>query len=200
MLPTIYRIPTSLILLAGGLLACFAGYRLFRFVLGLYGFILGALFASSLVSPASHASMLIAAFVGGVVGAVVLTLGYFAGVALVGGGLGVLVAHAFWAQLGWGGPRALLLLAFAIGGGVAAMIFQRYVLIAGTALGGAWTALAGGLALLGSGGRHAADATNVWIVYPFDSASAHPLIVVAWLVLAGLGVIVQLRSAGSRRA
>jgi hypothetical protein len=29
-------------------LACFAGYRLFRIVLGIYGFILGAMIASSL--------------------------------------------------------------------------------------------------------------------------------------------------------
>jgi len=37
MLPAAYATPAAVILLVGGLLACFAGYRLFRFVLGVYG-------------------------------------------------------------------------------------------------------------------------------------------------------------------
>jgi hypothetical protein len=199
-LPTTYQIPAALVLLAGGLLACFAGYRLFRLVLGIYGFILGALFASSLVSPASSLSMVIAALVGGLVGALVLTVGYFIGVALIGGGLGALVAHAVWAQQGWGDPRALPLLGFVIAGAILALVFQRYVIIAGTAFGGAWTALIGALAMFGDrAARHAADATGVWIVYPFNPAPARPWMTAAWLIVAVLGVIVQLRS-GKRAA
>ncbi len=33
---------------AGGVIACFAGYRLFRIVLAIYGFMLGAMIASSI--------------------------------------------------------------------------------------------------------------------------------------------------------
>ena len=47
MLPLSIQVPASVVLLAGGAVACFAGYRLFRLVLGVYGFILGALIASS---------------------------------------------------------------------------------------------------------------------------------------------------------
>ena len=48
MLPLSIQVPASVVLLAGGAVACFAGYRLFRLVLGVYGFILGALVASSM--------------------------------------------------------------------------------------------------------------------------------------------------------
>ena len=43
MLPSAYQIPAAAILLAGGVLACFFGYRLFKVVLGVFGFIIGAL-------------------------------------------------------------------------------------------------------------------------------------------------------------
>ena len=49
MLPAWFQTPAALVLVAGGLLSCFAGYRVFRVVLGIYGFILGALIASSLM-------------------------------------------------------------------------------------------------------------------------------------------------------
>ena len=191
MLPTLYQVPAAFVLLAGGLLACFAGYRLFRLVLGVYGFILGALLAISLVPHASQMSMIIAALVGGLVGALGLTFGYFAGVALIGGGLGALVAHAVWTEQGWGDPRALPLLGFVIAGAVLALVFQRYVIIVGTAFGGAWTALVGGLGL--AGGRHAADATNIRAVYPFHPPLGRSWLTAAWLVLGIVGVITQVR-------
>lgn len=200
LLSTTYQIPAALILLVGGLLACFAGYRLFRLVLGIYGFILGALFAVSLVPPHDVLWTAIAALIGGVAGALLLTIGYFLGVALVGGGLGVLVAHAVWAQQGWGDPRALPLLAFAIVGAIIALIFQRYVIIAGTAFGGAWSALMGAAAMLGDpAARHLTGAENLWFVHPFNPSLTRPWITGAWLVLGIAGVIVQLR-AGTKRA
>ena len=200
MLPTTYQIPAALILLAGGLLACFAGYRLFRLVLGIYGFILGALFTVSLVPSHGVLWTVIAAVVGGAVGALLLTIGYFLGVALVGGGLGVLVAHGIWAQQGWGDPRAVPLLAFAIAGAILALIFQRYVIIAGTALGGAWTAVMGAAAMLGDpAARRLTDAQNIWFVYPFNPPLTRPWMIAAWAVLGIAGLIVQLRRGGKRK-
>ena len=38
MLPATFQTPAAIILVLGGLLACFAGYRLFRIVLAIYGF------------------------------------------------------------------------------------------------------------------------------------------------------------------
>ncbi len=200
MIPTTLQIPAAFILLAGGLLACFAGYRLFRIVLAIYGFILGALFASSLVSPASAWSMVIAALIGGALGALALTIGYFIGVAVLGGGLGALIAHAIWPQLGWGEPRALPLLVCVVVGAILALAFQRYVIIIGTGFGGAWTAMVGVASLLGDpGARHAADAPNVWIIYPFAPPLNHSVFAIAWLVLGIAGVSVQLRRGTKRK-
>ena len=39
MLPPSYEFPAAILLVIGGAVACFAGYRLFRFVLAIYGFL-----------------------------------------------------------------------------------------------------------------------------------------------------------------
>ncbi len=199
-MPITYHLPAALILLAGGLLACFAGYRLFRLVLGIYGFVLGAFLALSFVSTGNATTMLVAALVGGLVGALVLTLGYFVGVALVGGGLGAMVAHAVYAQQGWGDPRTLPLLAFAVVGAILAHIFQRYVIVVATAFGGSWVALVGGMAMAGdTAARRLAEKPDIWRLYPFHAPTSGTWVTYAWLALGILGLAVQLR-AGARRA
>jgi hypothetical protein len=46
MLPHSYEVPAEALLILTGALACFAGYRLFRVVLAIYGFIIGSMLAS----------------------------------------------------------------------------------------------------------------------------------------------------------
>ena len=96
MLPPVYGPPAAIVLILGGALACFAGYRLFRIVLGIYGFILGAMLASSIMGVGNTIGMLVAAAIGGVVGSIVLVMAYFVGIALVGAGLGALIGHVIW--------------------------------------------------------------------------------------------------------
>src|SRR5437763_1118563 len=96
MLPPSYELPAAILLVLGGALSCFAGYRLFRLVLGIYGFILGAMLASSTMGVTNTVGMIAAALIGGVVGAAILVFAYFLGIALVGAGLGALVAHVGW--------------------------------------------------------------------------------------------------------
>src|SRR5258708_38919800 len=88
MLPASFQLPGAIILLAGGVISCFAGYRVFRLVLGIYGFILGALLASGATGTEHTTGMIAAALVGGVVGALILIAAYFVGVALLGAGSG----------------------------------------------------------------------------------------------------------------
>ena len=64
MLPATYQIPATLVLLLSGIIACFFGHRLFRVVLALFGFIIGALAASSVVGSSSSTYMLVAAIAG----------------------------------------------------------------------------------------------------------------------------------------
>src|ERR1051326_1576450 len=99
MLPASFQTPAAIVLLAGGIVSCFAGYRVFRIVLGIYGFIIGALFASAAVGTEHTAWMIGAAFAGGVVGALILIVAYFVGVALIGALVGAMAASGIWASL-----------------------------------------------------------------------------------------------------
>src|SRR3989337_1639236 len=73
MLPASYQLPAAIGLLVGGIVACFFGYRLFRIVLALFGFILGALATSSIFGMSDTGPMIAAAVVGGLVGGGILT-------------------------------------------------------------------------------------------------------------------------------
>jgi len=194
MLPATLQIPAAVILLAGGLVSCFAGYRLFRVVLSIYGFILGALLATSIAGAGSTGTLLIWALVGGLAGALILNLAYFLGVVLVGASIGALLATVLFGR-GGGDPHTLVVVLFAIAGAVAASMLQRYVIVAGTAFGGAWTALVGAMALVGDkAAAKAASVNDVWVVYPLDPAPGRKWLPIAWLVLGLAGLVVQLRS------
>lgn len=198
MLPVSFQVPAALILLAGGLIACFAGYRLFRLVLAVYGFILGALIATSALGPGETWQLLLAAVLGGAVGALILMAAYFVGLSLVGAGLGALLLHLAAAQVGRE-PHALLVVGFAVLGALGALVLQRYVIIAGTGFGGAWTALVGLLALVGH--REAARAAasgDVWVLYP-TAPALHRWLLLAWLALGLVGVVIQLRVTGRNK-
>ena len=152
-----------------GALACFAGYRLFKLVMGVYGFIIGAAFASSMVAPSNTIGMLVAAIVGGLAGAVILVLAYFVGVALVGAALGWLVLHLVWTQVSVGDPPWVAVVVLAAIGAIGAMFLQRYVIIVSTAFGGAWTLIVGGLAVAAD--RGAARASDVLESVPVYSSA-----------------------------
>lgn len=200
MMPQSYELPAALLLLVGGALACFAGYRLFRIVLGIYGFIAGAMFASSMVGAAHTVGMIVAALIGGVAGAIVLVFAYFVGIALIGAGIGALVAHAGWTQFGTGDPPWLLIVLLAVLGAVGAMMLQRYVIIVGTAFGGAWTLIIGALALTGDQTAARATSTaNVWILYPMTPAPGQRWLPFAWIALGLVGAAVQLGVTGKKR-
>jgi uncharacterized protein DUF4203 len=193
MLPPPYVLSAAIVLVIGGTLACFAGYRLFRFVLAVYGFILGAMLASSMVAASNTLGMLAAAIGGGIVGAGVLMVAYFVGIALVGAGLGALVAHMAAQYFGPGDPPPLALIGLSVLGAVGAMVLQRYVIIMATAFGGAWTLIVGLFAI--NGDRRAARAAaggDVWILYPTNPAPGQRWVPIAWIVLGLVGAGVQL--------
>jgi len=199
MLPAAYQVPAAALLLAGGIVACFFGYRLFKVVLGLFGFIIGVLAASSFFGPADTTPMLLAALAGGVVGAMVLLAAYFVGVALVGAGIGALLVNMIWTQVE-GDPHPAIVILFSVAGAVVATWLQRYVIIIGTAFAGAWTMLVGGLALMGDGGplKAAADG-NPWVVYPLNPAPGMRWLPWAWFALGVFGTLVQGRWTGGDR-
>ena len=198
MLPHSYELPAGLLLVIGGALSCFAGYRLFKIILGIYGFILGAMLASSMVAASNTVGMIAAALVGGLVGALALMFAYFVGIALVGAGLGALVAHVGWSYVGSGGdPPPLAVILLALVGSLGAMLLQRYVIIVATAFGGAWTMIVGGLTV-GDRGARAASA-DVWILYPMSPAPGRSWVPLAWIGLGLIGTAVQLAITGRKK-
>ncbi len=200
MVPQAYGLPVAILLVLGGTLACFAGYRLLRTVLGIYGFIIGAMLASSMVDVSNALAMILAAVIGGFVGAVILVFAYFVGVALVGAGLGALIAHVVWTQAAGADPPALAVIIASILGAIGTMILQRYVIIVSTAFGGAWTIIVGGLAIAAARGVEGLPpAGDPWILYPFTPASGERWVPVAWIALGLVGAIVQLATANRKK-
>jgi hypothetical protein len=198
-LPASYQLPAAIVLLVGGVVACFFGYRLFRIVLALFGFILGALATSSVFGPTDTWPMIAAAVGGGLVGAAILIAAYFVGVALVGAGLGAVVAHLAFAA-GERDPHFLAVLLLAIAGATAATYLQRYFVIVGTGFGGAWTMIVGAMAALGNQTALAAAARgDVWVVYPMHPAPDQQWVPIAWIALGLIGAGVQLGFTGGEK-
>src|SRR3982750_4921251 len=190
MLPASFQTPAAILLLVGGVISCFAGYRVFRVVLGIYGFILGALFASGIAGPENTFWMIVAALAGGIVGALILIAAYFVGVALLGAGIGALAASLVWASFGRE-PGAVVVILFSIAGALGALALQRYVIVGATAFGGAWTIIVGALAL--SGTKVTVDAAarnNVWLAYPMNPAPGQYWVMLVWVALGISGVLV----------
>jgi len=199
MLPAAYQLPAAAVLLVGGFVSCFLGYRLFKFVLGVFGFIIGALAASSVFGASDTTPMVIAAIVGGLGGAALLLAAYFVGVALVGAAIGALIVNLIWTRI-QGDPHPAVVILFSIAGAVIATWLQRYVIILATAFAGAWTMLVGGLAMMGnSGPLKAAAAGDIWVAYPLNPGPGMRWVPWAWLGLGAIGTLVQMRWTGGDR-
>ena len=199
MLPAAYQIPAAAVLIGGGLLACFFGYRSFKVVLAVFGFILGATIGSSVFGVNDTTPMVIAAVIGGIAGGALLLAAYFVGVALIGAGVGALLAQLIWTQIE-GDPHPFVVVFFSVAGALLATWLQRYVIILGTAFGGAWTVLVGGLAMSGdSGPLQAAARGDVWVAYPMNPAPGQRWLPVAWFLLGAAGTLVQMKWTGGDR-
>lgn len=201
MLPAAYQLPVAILLVIGGLVACVAGYRVFRVVLGIYGFFLGAFVATSAMGTSDTAWLVGGALIGGLAGALILIAAYFIGVALIGAGLAALAVNIVWGQISGGEPPALAIIIAAVIGALASLSLQRYVIVIGTAFGGAWTAVVGAIAIAGDRvvqsaeaiGRAPADRPDVWVLYPMNPAPGQTWVLVVWIVLGIVGLFVQMR-------
>jgi hypothetical protein len=199
MLPVAYQLPYAALLLGAGAIACFFGYRLFRTVLAIFGFILGGMLASSVFGISNTTMMLVAWVVGGLIGAFILIVAYFVGVALMGAGLGAAVAHLLFSS-GGRDPRVLVVIVCAVIGAVAATYLQRYFIIVSTAFGGAWTMIVGAMALVGDRtALSAATSGDVWVAYPLNPAPGQTWVVYLWFFLGLLGAGVQLGITGGEK-
>jgi len=196
MLPVSYQMPAAILLVACGTMACVAGFRLLRWVLAAFGFIIGGLAASSLLGASETAYMVGTFLVGGIVGGVIMVAAAFIGVALVGAGLGAAAVTLAWTQVP-GDPHPYVVILASVAGAWLATWLQRYVTIVGTAFGGAWALLVGALALAGDQGKLAAAAAgDVWVPYPLHPAPGETWVPWAWFALGIGGALIQLYVTG----
>jgi hypothetical protein len=111
-----------------------------------------------------------------------------------------LAVHAVAAQFG-SEPPAMLVVACTIAGALVALSMQRYVIVVGTAFGGAWLLVMGALglwhreAVTGLGG-----AASGWQAYPLRPAPGESWVLIVWLMLAIAGLVAQFRLSPPRTA
>jgi len=198
MLPGSFQVPAALILLVGGVCSCFAGYRIFRWVLAFFGFVFGALFVGAAMGSDQTLWMIAAWLIGGLIGAVILFAAYFVGVALIGAGIGAGAAIVLWAAVNRE-PGIWPVIILAVIGAIGALAVQRHVIIVATAFAGAQTAVVGVAELIG-GRNLESPSRQIVHVYPLDPLPNTRLDLIAFVVLGVVGLIIQLRTTPKRKS
>jgi len=148
----------ALIAVAIGLVACFFGYRLFRAVLPVFGFVVGAIVGAQAVflifNEGIFATLLsiVAAVVVGIVFGLLAYFWWALGIVLAVGGMGFAIGNALLPALNLDLDIVSWLLGLAVGLGfaLAAIVLRlpRVIVIAVTALWGAGATLGGVLIVL----------------------------------------------------
>ncbi len=150
--PTTLKI-FSIIATLFGLLICFFGYKIFRLVLAILGFVIGASFIAGVGFTLTDGNeiliILIAGIAGGLVAAVILLFLYSAGVFLLGALFGISVFSGILILINID-TSPLLYIMPAILGGIIALLLQKFMIILITSFAGAWIAVIGTLYVLNS--------------------------------------------------
>lgn len=173
-----------------GAIYCFLGYRIFKFILGLTGFILIGAAAGGIGYALSHqeAIALLTGLAGGLIGAALMVALYYVGVfivgAILGGVLGVVLSGAAGSS-----PEPAVLLILAIIGGVVALIIQKFMIILSTSFGGAGSIVLG-IAFFTTG---AVDPANINRLFRSGGILLYAILL-CWLALGIAGVIVQYKT------
>ena len=191
------HVPVAIILLVGGLVTCFFGFRLLRVLLATYGFVGGIILAMQFGGDLELWAMALLTLAAGVAGAVLAIVAYLAGVALLGAAAGALALNAGWMSE-TSEPGLWVLLGVSLAGALAALVVRRFVIIIGTSLIGAWALLVGGLALAGNTAAAAVTNGDVRQMYPLAPVGVHVEFAVAWFVLAAAALVVQFRTRHKR--
>ncbi|MDX1591134.1 MAG: DUF4203 domain-containing protein [Balneolaceae bacterium] len=175
-----------------GPVLCFFGYRLFKFVLGLIGFIIGGALtiAISQYYIQNENISLILGMLGGFIGASLMVPLYFAGVFILGSLFGSLMGIVLYSLTG-SSPDPVAMIIMMIIMGVVAVAFEKFMIILSTAFAGAWSMLIGITYFI-------AGTPN--FISPEQVSDSHEsyifIFLLAWLAVGILGVLVQYRNPG----
>ena len=192
------HVSVAIILLATGLVSCFLGYRLFKWLLAVLGFGVGAYLASLFVVTSSLWTAVLLSVGGGLTGMVAVLMTYLAGIALLGAGLSALALSFLWAPA-LGEPSVWPVIFVCLVGAGLSVVLQRYVIIVLTAFTGAWASLVALFALAGCGRALALVSGDFWQVYPMAPANGQVLFAICWFCLGSFAAFLQLWALNSDR-
>ena len=182
----VYGIIIVLSILVGAV-ECFFGYRIFKFLLGVAGFLAGGFLAGAIGYHASQDQgfALLTGLVGGIVGAVLIVVLYFVGVFLLGAALGGGIGAALYANSG-SEPEPAVLLILAVIAGAVALFLQKFIIVVSTAFAGAWGVVVGITYFVGG----EIDTTDFERMLQLEAKQCHAMLL-CWLVLGIAGILVQ---------
>jgi hypothetical protein len=189
-------IVTAIFSVVFGIVACFFGYRIFRVVLSILGFIVGASIGMALTGDSTQATQLLVAVVGGVIGAVLMNALYFLGIVIAGAFLGALLVNLLLAALGVE-PNVVFLVIGAIVGGAVALVLNKLTIMLSTAFSGAAAVIYGlSLFIPDLGGF---DPLGV-LSRANQQSEPSLILLVAWIILGIAGVGAQYRASDDDEA
>lgn len=189
---------SALFAIVAGVLLCFFGYRILKVSLGLMGFILGAYGgwqAGLAIFHGSTGTALVCALIGGIIGMLLCLLVFLLGVFCVGAAAGTAIAGAVLSGGGHQVP-AIVLIALPIAFGIIALIAQKFMIAVSTAFSGAYLITAGIWPFVAEG----KNAQEIWL-HPAQVPASGTLTygsLAVWLILALVGISVQLRGRPKR--
>jgi hypothetical protein len=189
---------STLIALLLGLVICFGGYRLFLFLLPIWGFFFGfALGAQTMqalfgVQFAATVTSWVVGFAVGAVFALLAYLFYAIAVAILAGSIGYALGAGFMHLIGLNFGLVVWLVGIAVGVVVIIATFyfniQKYVIIAATAIGGAGVII--GTLMFGVGG--VAVVSKLFENPVRLALQGSPIWTILFLILAVAGIVLQI--------
>ncbi len=180
----------ALISIGVGVVQCFFGYRFFKFVLGLTGFVACGFVAGTIAYGMTDSEIVGVAtgIVVGILGAWLFVALYFVGVFVIGAYFGAILSLLVFAAAG-AEPQLVLVAIGAIVAGILAVAVQKIMIMLSTAFGGAWLIVQGVTFFLGA----PAGWGGFW------PSSGHAAVeIVGWLVLGLVGFVVQWKAQNRR--
>lgn len=197
---SVERLIVGLVALIIGSLFCFAGYRLFRIITAIWGFLIGFLIGTQVIPSllgGDFANTALAWIAGVLLGLILAMLAYAlyaAAVTILGASIGYILGTGLMAGLGLGNQETLVVVVGLILAGLFAILILaldlvRLLIVANTALSGAGALIVGILLLLGP---LPLNFLNNGLLGTFIKDSPGWLLL--WLLFAVIGGVVQLQS------
>jgi hypothetical protein len=172
-----------------GLIECFFGYRVFRIILAILGFFVGAGIALQLISTNQPVLMVLVGIIGGLIGSLIFYYLYFIGTFLAGIALGATFGSLLAANLNVAPNVTTILVAIgAIIGGMLGLVLSKYIIMLSTAFTGAAQVIYAAVLLL-PGTQLVQNATQVTIQI---GQTQWLIMTLAILVLGAVGFAAQL--------